>query len=82
MLYDRDRRIIADAMETGEPVIVFRAKDLYATSALRAYLYNVAGACDNDFVKAVNDRLREFDEWRGGHADLLKVPDLRPEEPM
>ena len=83
MDYTRDRRILAEAEAAGEPVIVLRAKDKLAAGVVGHYLDRaVAEDCDQAFLVAVDRRLVEFEEWKIQHSDQVKVPDLRPDEPV
>lgn len=77
----RDMRIMEECIATGEPVFVFRAKDVLSTDTLQCYL-NLAedNGCETEFLEAVDARIGHFKAWQEQHPDITKTPDLREGE--
>lgn len=55
-----------------EPVFIIRAKDIRAVPALHDYL----NRCENaDHVRAVEQRIEEFEQFAATHQQQMKEPD-------
>lgn len=75
-MQEKDAKIIAETSESGEPMIVFRAKDALATTVLHLYEgLAIEADCDDDFVDGIRARRREFAAWREEHPDEMRKPD-------
>lgn len=55
-----------------EPVFVLRARDKFAIGTLNYYLSN---DMDADHRRAVELRLKQFEDFSDRHPDRMKVPD-------
>lgn len=69
-------RILAAAAQRGEPVFVFRAKDLLATFALEAYaeaLHKFGAPLEHQ--EGVANQRDAFREWQQDHPDMVRLPD-------
>jgi hypothetical protein len=82
MDHTRNRRILDECEERGEPAIVFRAQDRHALAAVSAYLGNVATDPEvgDDMETQVEAIRTEFHRWQV--ANGRKAPDLRDDEPL
>lgn len=63
-----------------EPVMVFRARDVYARQLIRHYL-NLIAAGPHDHVAAVLERHRAFNQFALDHPERIKEPDTAPRAP-
>ncbi len=72
----KDERIIRECLVSGEPFVVFRAKDALSVEVLEQYGAAAREAsCDPKLIEGVIGRLDEFRSWRQEHRDLVKLPD-------
>lgn len=76
MLMPGKAQEILDSLLPGEPVFVFRAKDILSSFALEAYLTMVEKFAHNgpqaaSLVEAIN----RFREWQTSHPNDVKLPD-------
>lgn len=77
MMSDKDRKIIEETEGTDEPIIVFRAKDVYSIFPIAAYwdVVRKSGNCDPEFLEALDIRVNEFRNWQADNAERVDVPD-------
>ena len=66
-----------EAIPDDEPVHIFRARDLYAVSALRYYLeLSRKWGCNDYHEDAVMAQIKRFEEWAKEHPDKMKQPGI------
>lgn len=76
MINPKDKKIIKQAKESDEPIIVFRAKDILSTMVLQHYLGLVEMyAADLEFEADLVERLNEFRTWQRDNPSRVKLPD-------
>lgn len=63
-----------EAIPDDEPVMIFRARDQRAASAI-AFYYR--GVIDDEHRTAVGLRLAQFNAWAEAHPDRMKEPDTQ-----
>lgn len=69
-------KIIAECAQTGEPVFVFRAKDLLSIFALKEYeKVNEQFGASPDMGEDIATNIRVFQEWQQDHRDQVRFPD-------
>lgn len=80
--YDfQDGRVISlssgEPIPEDEPVMVFRARDLFSEDAIRGYLAAIAKSPQVPLthVRAVVNRVEAFTEFRSSWPSRLKTPD-------
>lgn len=65
-----------------EPVFIFRARDLFAASALNAYLRALCAAdsemIGHDHRHAIRNRVRDFERFAQQNPHRMKIPDTAP----
>lgn len=74
---DKTANMLIDCATTGEPVFVFRAKDLLSTMVLTHYvgLLSLYLAPDDEIVPMVHDDLDKFRNWQKANPSLVRLPD-------
>jgi len=70
-------KIIREASDTGEPVFVLRAKDIFSVMAVTEYarLVELYGPMDHEFDEAIHNQLNAMKEWQREHAMEVRYPD-------
>lgn len=72
-------RVSGQPIPDDEPVFIFRARDLFAASALNAYLRALCAAdsevVGHDHRHAIRTRVRDFERFALQNPDRMKVPD-------
>lgn len=64
----------AGLIPADEPVMIFRAQDMFAVAALCAYRSKLAvNLVDPHLIAAIDEQIKRFDAW-----PKKKVPDLPP----
>lgn len=67
---------ILQSLHPGEPVFVFRAKDLLSVWALDAYAAAVEKYEPNgDHLVSIVDAAHDFRQWQKNNPSLVKLPD-------
>lgn len=66
-------RVSGEAIPDDEPVIIFRARDWHALDVLGFYQ---ALADDPHHVRAIQDRINEFQAFKDEHGDRMKEPGI------
>lgn len=76
-LSEKDQAIIDACRDTDEPIIVFRAKDVFAASVIARYRDQARkhGPDNPEFQEQINARLREFEQWQQDNVGKVKYPD-------
>lgn len=76
-LSEKDQAIIDACRDTDEPIIVFRAKDMFSTSVIARYRdqYRMHGPGRTAFVEQISERLSEFEQWQQENFAKVKYPD-------
>jgi hypothetical protein len=62
-----------DIIPDDEPIIIFRARDLFSEYALSGYLKYIEG----EHYKAVKTRYIQFRNWQEAHPERVKKPDTQ-----
>lgn len=63
-------------LEPGEPVFIFRAKDILSIMALDAYAGMVEKfSPHSDHLAAIVDRMKDFRDWQHANPSKVKLPD-------
>jgi hypothetical protein len=70
-------KILREASETGEPVFVFRAKDLLSTLAVTEYLGYLEKFLPNyhEMHESVHNQLEAIRDWQREHPHEVRLPD-------
>jgi hypothetical protein len=70
-------KILKDCAVTGEPVFVFRAKDIFSTMVLTRYLEIVEsyGPSDHEFQRTIVESIQMFKDWQAANTDKVRYPD-------
>jgi hypothetical protein len=72
----KNDRIVRECKVSGEPYMVYRAKDTLALGALQFYMFRaVDEKCPDEFVQALKAIYKEFEIWRGHHWYRTRLPD-------
>lgn len=71
------RHILEACAETGEPIFVFRARDIFSVRVIADYLREVEryGPSDYQFQEDISRALEEFKAWQHAHTSLVRYPD-------
>lgn len=74
---DKTRQILRDAEAAGEPIFVFRAKDLLSVMVINHYLALLENyiPAEAPICEGVVDDLNLFRHWQLAHSDLVRLPD-------
>jgi hypothetical protein len=74
---EKDQAIIDAVRDTDEPIIVFRAKDLFSASVIARYRDQAQkhGPSNPAWHEAITARLREFEQWQQDNVGRVKYPD-------
>lgn len=73
----KNQRIVKQCEESGEPYIVFRAKDIFSPMVISYYskLITEHGPVDPEFKGAVDEKFEEFHTWQHENVTEVKYPD-------
>jgi len=73
----KDSRILESTSATGEPIFIFRAKDIFSVMVLSFYaeIIEKYGPDDTEFHRDVVDALAGFKEWQRTHVAQVRYPD-------
>lgn len=75
-LYRKDLKILTECMNTGEPTITLRAKDVIAIRALKTYVNECKDqGCTDDFVREVSNIFDRFAQFASENPFKMKLPD-------
>lgn len=67
--------LTGEPLPEDEPLILFRARDRNALSALYAYLEVCSrDKCPSEHLKGMRGRIREFRDFKTEHRDRMKQP--------
>lgn len=71
------RSIIEKCAETGEPIFVFRARDIFSVRVIADYLREVEqyGPSDHEFQQEIAQGLQTFKDWQHAHPGQVRYPD-------
>lgn len=77
MVNAKARKIIAEADETGEPVFVLRAKDIFSVMLVTQYAETIEkyGPQDHEFGEAIHDQLNHMRNWQQANPSRVRYPD-------
>jgi hypothetical protein len=78
MTYEgKTRSILEQCAETGEPIFIFRARDVFALNAIFAYqdVIERYGPRNLDFQRQIVDAVAMFKDWQREHANEVRFPD-------
>jgi len=73
--YDKDKKILAECSQTGEPTFTLRAKDMIAVSALAQYIHDCKRHCTPEYIEELEIILKRFMHWRDANPTKMKIPD-------
>ena len=65
-------RISGEVIPHDEPIIIFRARDVYAVSVLMHYHKLIK---DPHHKKSILDRIKDFENFSLDNVELMKEPD-------
>lgn len=67
---------ILDSLKPGEPIIIFRAKDILSVMVIVEYqnLIEKYGT-DTELQAAVHEKLQEFRIWQQQNPQHIRLPD-------
>lgn len=73
----KDAKIIQECAASGEPIFVFRAKDLFSVMVIREYqkLIEEYGPDDGHMITDIEVRLSEFKSWQRENVTQVRYPD-------
>lgn len=75
-IHGKAAHIIAECANSGEPVFVFRAKDLLSIFALKEYeLRCEQYGADPEMAEDIAVNIRVFQQWQQEHRNLVRFPD-------
>ena len=71
------RHILEACAETGEPIFVFRARDIFSVRVIADYLKEVTeyGPSDYRFQEDIARALAEFKDWQHANVHQVRYPD-------
>lgn len=77
MIHGKDAKIIMETRDSGEPIFVLRAKDIFSVLVIREYAKLIAeyGPDETQFLDDIEQRLVEFKKWQREHVGLVRYPD-------
>ena len=70
-------KIIYEAGQTGEPIFVFRAKDIFSVMVVSDYLGYIEryGSGADDMAISVTEQLEAMKAWQRANPDKVRYPD-------
>lgn len=71
------QKILKECSDSGEPVFVIRAKDIFSNFVLREYekLVQEYAPDDHHFVDEIEMLRIQFKDWQRDHTEELHFPD-------
>lgn len=77
MAENKDEKIVRECQASGEPYIVFRAKDILSVLVIKQYqdLLDIYTGGVTEIDELVVERIHEFIDWQRGNPALVKLPD-------
>jgi len=78
MLTGRDLKIIEEVRDTDEPIIIFRAQDVFTVKLIEAYITMhemIPPEPSVEFQKDLVKRFIEFQAWQDKNPDKVKRAD-------
>lgn len=75
-IHGKAAKIIAECAQTGEPVFVFRAKDLLSIFALKEYeKVNELYGAPPEMGETIATNIQRFVEWQHANRERVRFPD-------
>lgn len=71
------RKILEACEKTGEPIFIFRARDIFSTKVIALYGKEVEefGPSNLDFQRDVAEQLQVFKDWQHANTNQVRYPD-------
>lgn len=73
--YGKDKKILAECSQTGEPTFTLRAHDVMSVSALADYIHACKRHCTPQYIDELDVILKRFMDWRDTNPTKMKIPD-------
>jgi hypothetical protein len=77
VMIERAKELVEKCSSSGEPCVVFRAKDFFSVQVLGAYIDMIErhGPSDPEFQQRVVEARNAFREWQASNIEKVKYPD-------